>query len=261
MEKKITIFILTCVLAALSIADAKICKDKHKNKLNDCLAKGFQSSIEGCNGADVSFTKEKQVKKCRRIERKLNKCGYTCPLPQVDGGWSAFGAWSPCSKSCGDGDQTRSRSCNNPAPANGGAQCEGDDTESRSCNQGQCTGPCEGNVCLRKDINYFALAMGKTLDSPNGKYSLVMRQDGNLVIYCQGKVIWETETDDSDVKDGLVFQTDGNLVLYDHEENPLWASGTHRSHAYKMVMQDDGNLVLHNLAGLEIWSTESDNIC
>ena len=58
---------------------------------------------------------------------------------EVDGGWSAFGAWSTCSADCGEGTQTRTRTCTNPAPANGGADCVGDATETQDCN----TNPCE----------------------------------------------------------------------------------------------------------------------
>lgn len=54
------------------------------------------------------------------------------PPEPVDGGWSA---WSACSADCGGGTQTRT--CTNPAPANGGADCEGPDTQ--ACN----TQPCE----------------------------------------------------------------------------------------------------------------------
>lgn len=47
--------------------------------------------------------------------------------PAINGGWSD---WSACNTSCGGGIQTRT--CTNPSPANGGAQCSG--SASQSCN-------------------------------------------------------------------------------------------------------------------------------
>ena len=58
----------------------------------------------------------------------------------VDGGYSKFGDWSECSAECGVGTQTRSRTCTNPAPANGGADCAGASSETRNCNAGKCAG-------------------------------------------------------------------------------------------------------------------------
>ena len=51
----------------------------------------------------------------------------------VDGGWSDFGGWSECSANCGGGTQNRTRTCDNPASAHGGADCAGDSFETRSC--------------------------------------------------------------------------------------------------------------------------------
>ena len=58
----------------------------------------------------------------------------------VDGGYTDFGDWSECSAECGGGTQTRSRTCTNPAPAKGGADCEGDSSETRECNTHACPG-------------------------------------------------------------------------------------------------------------------------
>ena len=58
----------------------------------------------------------------------------------VDGGWSDYGDWTECSTKCGGGTQTRTRTCTNPAPANGGADCVGEATESQNCNTQLCPG-------------------------------------------------------------------------------------------------------------------------
>ena len=58
----------------------------------------------------------------------------------VDGGWTDYGDWGSCSEVCGGGTQTRSRTCTNPAPAHGGAECEGDADETRACNDDPCPG-------------------------------------------------------------------------------------------------------------------------
>jgi len=51
----------------------------------------------------------------------------------INGGWSE---WGTCSATCGGGTQTRT--CTNPTPANGGADCEG--VLSQSCNTQSCGG-------------------------------------------------------------------------------------------------------------------------
>ena|GEM_PF-3395446 len=60
--------------------------------------------------------------------------------PVVNGVWTA---WSACSASCGGGTQTRT--CTNPPPANGGAQCDGGNTQ--SCNQTACPAQCYTGRC------------------------------------------------------------------------------------------------------------------
>lgn len=57
-----------------------------------------------------------------------------CP---VDGGYSHWSPWSPCSDTC-TGSQNRTRSCTNPPPTNGGALCEGVALEKRECSNKNC---------------------------------------------------------------------------------------------------------------------------
>jgi len=257
----VSICILACLLATFSTADAKKCRSKHEKRFKNCLAKGFQSSIENCESSDGTINKKRQVKRCRYFETKLKKCGYTCAPAKVDGGWSDYGEWSECSADCGEGVQTRSRSCNNPLPANGGAECEGEETESKPCNKGVCPGTCGGNVCLQGETSFIALPVGSSLNSPNGDYSMKMQADGNLVLYCKNNALWSSKTSGTNVSGGLVFQTDGNLVLYDPERNPLWDSKTYNTKAKKMVMQNDGNFVLYTDEGEPVWKTDTHGKC
>lgn len=61
-------------------------------------------------------------------------------MPDVDGGWSAWGDWTPCDTVCGGGMQWRERRCNNPIPAGGGKDCSGHAREARECNIHSCQG-------------------------------------------------------------------------------------------------------------------------
>ena len=58
----------------------------------------------------------------------------------VNGGYTDFGSWSECSAECGEGTQTRSRTCTNPAPANGGSDCVGEASQTRPCKERDCPG-------------------------------------------------------------------------------------------------------------------------
>ena len=58
----------------------------------------------------------------------------------VDGHWGAWAAWTTCTKSCGGGEMTRERKCNDPAPHNGGATCSGNAREGGECNPDHCPG-------------------------------------------------------------------------------------------------------------------------
>eukprot|EP00105_Crassostrea_gigas_P044957 XP_019929105.1 PREDICTED: mucin-like protein [Crassostrea gigas] len=59
------------------------------------------------------------------------------PCP-VNGGWSAWGQFTPCGKSCGGGIQVRFRSCDHPSPSNGGLPCYGNSLQTASCNNKIC---------------------------------------------------------------------------------------------------------------------------
>ena len=64
-----------------------------------------------------------------------------CTPNPVDGQWTE---WTDCPVRCGGGIQTRT--CTNPPPANGGANCSGD--ASQACNTQTCSVPGDGECSL-----------------------------------------------------------------------------------------------------------------
>ena len=81
----------------------------------------------------------------------------------VDGGFSDWSDWSDCSASCGDGDSSRTRECNNPKPAGTGKKCVGETKETKKCNKGACKGivlPYIATLNLiflsKKDLSYIS---------------------------------------------------------------------------------------------------------
>lgn len=62
----------------------------------------------------------------------------------IHGGWSNYGAYNTCSKTCGTGTQSRTRQCNSPAPKWGGNACAGSKTDTRNCNTHAC--PVDGTL-------------------------------------------------------------------------------------------------------------------
>uniref|UniRef100_S4R6S8 SCO-spondin n=1 Tax=Petromyzon marinus TaxID=7757 RepID=S4R6S8_PETMA len=57
----------------------------------------------------------------------------------VDGAWSDWSPWTPCSAPCGLGVQRRYRFCTEPPPAGEGRDCGGPGSEERVCNTHACT--------------------------------------------------------------------------------------------------------------------------
>ena len=59
-------------------------------------------------------------------------------LSVVDGGFTDWTQWDTCSLTCGGGTQGRTRTCSNPEPQYGGANCTGHDSETQICNDHNC---------------------------------------------------------------------------------------------------------------------------
>lgn len=92
------------------------------------------------------------------------------------------------------------------------------------------------------------------ITSANGRYTLIMQNDGNLVVYNQGKPIWATNTAGTD-GEMAIMQADGNFVLYRVNGDPLWASNTVGGAGAFVIMQDDGNLVVYQQ--VPVWASNT----
>jgi hypothetical protein len=62
-------------------------------------------------------------------------------------------------------------------------------------------------------MNGEKLERGQSLTSRNGAYTLMLQDDGNLVLGAGGEAVWATGTNGQDVE-RLEVQKDGNCVLY-----------------------------------------------
>lgn len=88
------------------------------------------------------------------------------------------------------------------------------------------------------------LIPGASINSSNGRYTLVVQDDGNLVVYGQSGALWHAATNTLPFAN-LVMQGDGNLVLYGPVGQVYWQSATSGNSNAGLVMQNDGNLVMY----------------
>jgi len=116
--------------------------------------------------------------------------------------------------------------------------------------------PAQPQIC-GKAAPGEGLVRGKTMFSCNGRYTVTMQTDGNLVLRDKQKndaTLWATNTSGTDGYVAL-FQTDGNLVLYGTNQDALWASHTNGKGGALLALQDDGNVVLYDGQMHPLWQT------
>lgn len=91
------------------------------------------------------------------IEERLCDTGIPCP---IDGGWSFWTKWTNCAVACGIGMISRTRACDNPPPAFGGASCNGADFEEKPCDTAiPC--PINGNWSPWSDLSSCSASCGE----------------------------------------------------------------------------------------------------
>ncbi|XP_044243814.3 hemicentin-1 isoform X3 [Ursus arctos] len=97
--------------------------------------KGIQKRSRLCNNPFPA----NGGKPCQGSDSEMQNCQRKlCP---VDGSWSEWSPWEECTRSCGRGNQTRTRTCNNPSAQYGGRPCEGNAVEIIMCNIRPCPVP------------------------------------------------------------------------------------------------------------------------
>uniref|UniRef100_A0AAQ6AKF2 Thrombospondin 2b n=1 Tax=Amphiprion ocellaris TaxID=80972 RepID=A0AAQ6AKF2_AMPOC len=93
--------------------------------------RGGQQRGRSCNGIMPSCSGPSvQTRSCTPM--KCDRKG------RADGNWGLWSPWSACTTTCGEGNITRVRLCNNPPPQKGGKGCTGSTKETQPCNNTLC---------------------------------------------------------------------------------------------------------------------------
>jgi len=155
-----------------------------------------------------------------------------CP---VNGKWGSYGSYGSCSKTCGGGSKSRSRSCNNPAPKNGGAQCSGSATQSATCNTQACL---KSNLCSWYYTPFNTEKEGRpvyldrhSLHCPSGyvmNYIKLQRNSGHTQIRYKYRCCRSQLTcSDSRRTNGQSYNGggEGNTVYLDRQTNNCYNKG------------------------------------
>jgi GH25 family lysozyme M1 (1,4-beta-N-acetylmuramidase) len=100
------------------------------------------------------------------------------------------------------------------------------------------------------------LVAGHTQSSCDGRFSLSMQEDGNLVLYEEGKALWATGTNQERGYE-VIMQDDGNFVLHDIHDSVIWATHTNAYPGSNIHVQNDGNLVIYEPSGHVAWASNT----
>ena len=100
------------------------------------------------------------------------------------------------------------------------------------------------------------LKPGQRMPQCNGRFELVMRTNGNLVLYMEGnEVLWNSGTNGNPGAH-VRMQTDGNLVIY-QDSTPLWNSGTQGNPGAWLQLLNGGNLRVLSASRKALWQTRT----
>ena len=101
-----------------------------------------------------------------------------------------------------------------------------------------------------------ALYVNQSIQSKDGRFRLTYQDDGNLVLYQNGKALWSSKTPGAP-PGCTAMQSDGNLVVYNQTKQPLWSSQTPTNPGAGLIVQNDGNVVIYRPDGKAVWETNT----
>ena len=131
-----------CVGEALPIDDGNPCTDDAcvGGTITHEPIDGISCAVEGCDAPGLCSAGQ-----CEAPE--------ACSCTPVDGGWSEWTV-GDCGGGgeCDTGEALATRTCTNPAPSCGGAECVGESSEVQPCDLGECADGfwCDAGMCTEQ---------------------------------------------------------------------------------------------------------------
>lgn len=98
------------------------------------------------------------------------------------------------------------------------------------------------------------ILVSQFIPSADGRFSVVVQQDGNVVLYGPSGAMWVAPWTWGRGSTTLTMQTDGNLTVRGPQNELIWQSGTGGYPGARLVMQNDGNLVIYS-GWTALWHT------
>ena len=94
----------------------------------------------------------------------------------------------------------------------------------------------------------------EAVHSFDGRFSLWMQGDGNMVLYQNSplQALWATHTAGGGNR--AVMRADGDFVVYSSANKPLWRSSTGNHTGASLAVQTDGNVVVYS-GSTALWHT------
>ena len=103
------------------------------------------------------------------------------------------------------------------------------------------------------------LTVGSSITSEDGRFTLIMQGDGNLVLYGPGgRYRWDTGTGGRSVSQAIM-QGDGNFVMYGPGGEYIWDTATNGHPGAWLIVQNDRNLVIYGADGSPLWATGTNS--